>query len=371
MKKPIQVFGFQICNVTDESVDIHIDGEIVDGSTQEILQKWFGDTTSTSYKSFRNELNKHKVKTYNVYINSPGGHVGDALAIHDLLTDLQQKSGKTVNTIGRGIIASAATLILLSSEEPEMSENSWFMMHDVSGGAWGSVTEVENQATTMRKFNDKVRDVYAKKSGSRKEDVAKWMKAETWFTAEEAKEKGLVSKISGEATFTNKISNEVWDMYEYTNKNVLVAYNDFVKPPDSITQQITDMKKFMENLASTIMSAIKGVKPTEETTQEQLVGMIADAVSNTFKDLAPTFETSVLDVVKNQVTEQLKNFKPEIPAPVVDIKNIKIGEQTLEEKLAEIDDSIEQMDDDIANKIGNPIRDTRQIKKVVPIGGFS
>ena len=134
MKTPLQVFTFSIQNKGNRTVDIFIDGQIVDASTQSILKAWFGDETSVSYKSFRDALAKEDADIFNVYINSPGGVVTDAMAIHDLLVQMQTE-GKTVNTIGRGLIASSATLILLAGNEPEMTENSTFMIHNVSGGA--------------------------------------------------------------------------------------------------------------------------------------------------------------------------------------------------------------------------------------------
>lgn len=375
MKKPIQVFGFRIENVTDDSVDVHIDGDIVDGSTQEILKSWFGDTTSVSFKSFRNELEKHKVKTYNVYINSPGGHVGDALAIHDLLVDLQGKK-KIVKTYGRGVVASAATFILLASDSPEMSENSFFMIHDVSGGVWGSVDEVERQAQVMRKFNNAIRDLYAKKTGMRKEDVSKLMSNETWFTAAEAKEKGFIKEISGEAKFSNKIEAQIWNMYDYTDQSVLVAYNNSVQPPtkeDSLTNEIKDMKNILKDLGTQIKNAISGVKPTAETTNEQLVSQIADAVSNAFSGFSDNFENQITALVNTAVTAATKDLKPaETPEPVVpDIKDIKVGDITLEAKLEELDEAIEGLNGSMPTKLGGASQATATTnKKVVPIGGF-
>ncbi len=227
MNKSIDVFNFSFVNSADESVDVHIDGEIVDASTQQIMRDWWGDETSVSFKSFRDEITKSPAKTLNVYINSYGGHVGDAMAIHDLLVDLQNQ-GKTVNTKGRGIIASAATYILMAGNNSEMSKNSWFMIHNASGGVYGDVNIVENYARSLRKFNDATRDFYASATGIPKENITKMMNAETWMTAEEAKEKGFVKSVSGGVSFTNTIPKENW---HYSNRAVLNAYNSSVTKP--------------------------------------------------------------------------------------------------------------------------------------------
>lgn len=290
MKKPVQVFSFSIQNAAPDTVDVHIDGEVVDASTQAMIEAFFGDTTSVSYKSFRNAINASSAKTFNVIINSPGGHVGDAMAIHDLLVDMQSK-GKVVNTIGRGIVASSATLILLAGKNPEMSANSWFMMHTVSGGTYGTVDQVENYAVTMRKFNDSIRDLYSIKSGLRKEDITKLMNAETWLSASEAKEKGLVSIVAEDATFKNLIKKEDWD---FTNSDVLNSYNASVKE-SPITNQFEDMKNFFKDLANEIKNAISGIKPAADNAE--LVNQIATAVSAPFEalDLEAIVNTAVTE----------------------------------------------------------------------------
>lgn len=295
MKKPVQVFNFSVINKANDTIDIHIDGDVVDASTQAMIEAYFGDTVSVSYKSFRNEISKANAKTINVIINSPGGHVGDAMAIHDYLVDLR-KNGTAVNTIGRGIVASSATLILLAGENPEMSANSWFMMHTVSGGIYGTVQQVENYAATMRKFNNSIRDLYASKSGLPVEEIDNLMEAETWLNATEAKDKGLISNVSGNESFSNAISEDQWN---FNNKAILNSYNKFVKPVEN--NQFEDMKNFFKDLATNITNevknALKGFKPQDGTDNEAFINGLAAAVSKPFESL--DIETPVNEAVTN------------------------------------------------------------------------
>lgn len=348
MKKPIQVFSYQISNSANSKVTIHIDGEIVDASTQAMIEAWFGDTTSTSYKSFRNALDKIEAKEYDVIINSPGGHVGDALAIADLLTDLQEK-GSVVNTIGRGIVASSATMILLAGNNPEMSANSFFMMHTVSGGTYGNVDQVENYARTMRTFNNKVRDIYAQKSGLRKEEVTKLMDAETWLTAQDAKEKGFVAKVSGDATFTNCIPVENWD---YNNTDILNSYNNSVK-----TDQPDDMKKLFEDFAATITNLIKGTPVTDKATSQEIVNSIAEKVGEGFKGFGDQMEVAVKEAVTNALKD--KATTDQIQA------SVDLAVQPFKE-------TIDQFEQDQITAKGNASQGSKdEIKNITPIGGFS
>lgn len=321
MKTPLNVFTFQIQNKGNRTVDIHIDGSIVDASTQAILKAWFGDETSTSYKSFRDALAKEDADIFNVFINSPGGVVTDAMAIHDLLVDMQNK-GKTVNTIGRGLIASSATLILLAGKDPEMSENSMFMIHTVSGGAYGTVDQIESYAAAMRKFNNQIVDLYSNRTGMSVQDLNDMMNGETWLTANEAVDKKFISKKSPKVEFKNAIPVEAWP---FQNMAVLNTYNN------SITKEAeTDMKKLFTDFTKTITDLLKGVQPVNsgdaKKDHETLMQNIANAITKPFEDLEAGFETAVNDAVNMAVDAKNKDLVDQITGLETDIENIKGGE---------------------------------------------
>jgi ATP-dependent Clp protease, protease subunit len=358
LKKPISVFSFHIQNATEESVDIHIDGDIVDASTQAVIKAIFGDSTTTSYKSFRNEIDKVKAKTYNVIINSVGGHVGDAMAIHDLLIDLQAK-GKTVNTIGRGIVASSATLILMAGKNPEMSANSWFMMHTVSSGVHGTVDQVENYAVTMRKFNDSIRDLYAEKSGMRKEEVTKLMNAETWLSANEAKDKGLIASVTGSVAFQNLISKEQWD---YSNTAVLNSYNSSVKQ----TSQLDDMKKLITDWGTNLMNAIKGISVTDKTTQQELLNSISEQIGSSAAQLGTSLEPAV-----NEAVTAAFASKPVQDAIALQVTNQVTAATKGMVTKADYDAKVAELEGEIVNKVGGQSQGSRTEKQEVVIGEFN
>jgi ATP-dependent Clp protease protease subunit len=238
MQTQLQIFNFSVVNQSKDSIDIHIDGDIVDSPTKEVLEKFWGDQTSTSYKSFRDRV-PAGVKTVNVYVNSTGGHCGDSLAIHDYLIDLEAK-GVTVNRIGRGIVASSGTYIVMGKNS-ELSENSWFMIHDVSGACAGTVDQIENQAKAMRKFNDAIVSFYSNHTGLSESKISDMMKKETWFTAKEAKEKGFVKKVTNATAFSNSIQNKAWP---FSNMAVLNAYNSFAGKMPSQVKKVKPKNKF-------------------------------------------------------------------------------------------------------------------------------
>lgn len=346
-------------NQNQEALDIHVDGDIVDASTQAMLDAIFGDTVTTSYKLVRDQVIASKAKTINMYINSDGGHVGDALAIYDLLQNEKTK-GKVVNTFGRGIIASSATLLLLASDAPEMSANSFFMIHPVSGGIYGNVNEVENFAATMRTFNTQIENLYVNKTGKSADEIKNLMNKETWFTAQQAKDMGFISNVSGDVQFSNAIDPAAWN---HADRTILNFYNKSVKPVSQPQNMIEDMKKLFNNFQATIVAAIKGVKPTAETTNESLVNSIADAVGNAFAPLGEQLETGV--------NEQISNFfGTEAGKKVIsDYLQSEAGKALIVGQIKK-EDFEEMFQNEILDKIGGKTTTTTTNKETKPIGSF-
>ena len=348
-------FNYVIKNNTDTaSCDIFIDGEIVDARTEQIYKEWWDDDTATSFKNIRKQINEAKAKTINVYVNSGGGQVIEAMAIHDYLKSMEQ-AGKTVNTYGRGLIASAATYILMASKNSTISENSWFMVHNVSGGIYGDVNEIENYAVTMRKFNDQITQFYSSHTGLSNTVIGNMMNKETWMDGKEAHAKGFVKNLESSQTFTNSISKEQW---LFNNTEVLSAYNSFTKQsPNNM-----DFKKLGEELRNSIINHLKDIGVIKNETDTTKLDGIATAVENALKPLNEEVDTKIKDAVKeatkglnttvtNAVTEALKNL-----ATKDDLKNLATT-QTVTDEIKKVTDELQLVKDDVANKItGDPGR---------------
>lgn len=345
MMRQFQVFNFSVQNSAEDVAEINIDGAIVDAETQAFYREWFGDDTSVSFKSFRDQVKALNAKTLNIYINSYGGIVTDAMAMHDLIVDMR-KEGKMVNTIGRGIIASAATYILMAGKS-SMSENSWFMIHNVSGGIWGDVNQVEQYAGTLRKFNNAARDFYATATGKRKEDITKMMDNETWMTAQEAKENGFVQEVSGKVNFTNSIPKEHW---QFSNLAVLNAYNSACSEPPSnspIQNQIEDMKKYFQDLGNNILNAIKGIKAPENNDHSALMTSIGEAVGNKITEAADQVDAAVAEAVSNAAAEEVKKIDQKVSDAVAN------AVKPLNDKISNLEKVNGDLEKDITELKGN------------------
>jgi ATP-dependent protease ClpP protease subunit len=294
----LPVFNYRVMNATGTSkvADVYVDGYIITADSKEWEDMWMdGEGVSTSFKSFRDSILKSDATTFNVYINSGGGVVTEAMAIHDLLKQLQ-KDGKTVNTIGRGLVASAATYILMAGNS-SMTENSWFMIHNVASGGWGDVNEIENLAKQLRSINNSIRDFYATATGLSATEVENLMNAETWLSAQDAFDKKFVKAITVAATISNAIST---DKLGFKNTQGVAAYNSAITtPPTNPSSPINSMKKKFLALLNKVFDG----KPPANVDVEKLAGDLEKEAGE-----VPT-ENSIKEMVKNAVAEALAGNK--------------------------------------------------------------
>ena len=289
--KKLPIFNYNITN-QGERLDVYIDGTIVDAESQEFYKEWWNDDTSVSFKSFRTEIMNSGLRNIRITINSFGGQIGDAMAMHDFIVQLEN-DGYEIETIGMGMICSAATYPLSASKNSKISKNSWYMIHNVSGFAWGDVNEVEKQAKSLRSFNDNIRDFYVNLTGKSTDQVEEWMNAETWFTGPQAVENGFVKSLTNQEKELQPINKADWN---FKNQNPLNVYNSFVNKPTPLQEDNNNSNNIdMKNLATLIGTAISNVFAGYNVTPKNA----GDAAFNP-------------ESITNAVNEALKEFKPEI-----------------------------------------------------------
>lgn len=295
MKNQLHAYKYSFANslYNSDSTDIYIDGYIVDSPTKEILSEYYSDETSVSFKSFRDQILQSPKKQFNIIINSGGGHVGDAMAIHDLIAELENK-GYQFTTKIIGICASATTYIGMSTKNSEISENSWFMIHTVSGGIWGDVDMIENYAATMRKFNNRIVQFYSQRTGISETVISNMMKKETWLTGPEAVAQGFIKNLTPSADFKNKINPDHW---QFANKEVLNFYNSTFN--NQKKQNEMDLKKLGQDLINSITKAFgeKGVT----------IGENDPAITNLQNSITQTLENSLNGFTQEKIQEMVNN----------------------------------------------------------------
>lgn len=133
-------------------------------------------------------------KDIQLYVNCPGGVVYAGLAIYDTMRFVKPQ----VSTICCGIAMSMGSLILAGGAPGKRAAlpNSRILIHQPSGGYQGQSTDVEIHARETIALRRRLDEIYAEHTGQSVERVHGDMERDRFFTAEQAREYGLIDRVS-------------------------------------------------------------------------------------------------------------------------------------------------------------------------------
>jgi ATP-dependent Clp protease protease subunit len=128
-----------------------------------------------------------------IFIDSPGGDADAGYAIFDMIRFVKPP----VWTIGMGLVASAAAIILLASPKERRVglPNSHYLIHQPLSGIRGVATDIEIHARELDKLREKINRLIADETGQTFEQVEKDTDRDYWMNAEEAQKYGLVTRV--------------------------------------------------------------------------------------------------------------------------------------------------------------------------------
>jgi ATP-dependent Clp protease protease subunit len=132
-------------------------------------------------------------KDISIYINSPGGSVTAGLAIYDTIQFLTCD----VNAYCIGMAASMGAVLLAAGTKGKRYAlpNSDIMIHQVSGGAQGTASDVERTVEFMFKLKKRLIKILALHTGKPEEQVKIDSDRDYYMTADEAQAYGLVDEV--------------------------------------------------------------------------------------------------------------------------------------------------------------------------------
>ena len=128
-----------------------------------------------------------------LYINSPGGSVHAGLAIYDTMRLIPND----VSTLAMGFAASMGQFLLCGGTPGKRYAlpNARIMMHQGSAGIGGTTADIEIQAENLEHTKRTMERLIAENTGQSPETIARDGDRDRWFTAEEAREYGMVDRV--------------------------------------------------------------------------------------------------------------------------------------------------------------------------------
>jgi len=136
---------------------------------------------------------KDSKKDIQLYINSPGGSVTAGLAIYDTM----QYVKPDISTVCVGLAASFGAVLLAAGAKGKRFAlpNAEILLHQVAGGVSGQATEIEITAKQIIKIKGRLNKILAKHTGQALPKVETDTDRDFYFSAEEAKEYGIVDEV--------------------------------------------------------------------------------------------------------------------------------------------------------------------------------
>jgi len=134
---------------------------------------------------------KIEPKPINLYITSNGGLVYQVFGAIDTIRGMKVP----VNTICKGFVASAGTLLSLAGKKRYITESSYMLIHELRAGHWGKFTHLSESLDNSKQLMEHIKSYYLAKTKLTSEELDEQLKKDVSWNAQMCLEKGLVDEI--------------------------------------------------------------------------------------------------------------------------------------------------------------------------------
>ena len=135
--------------------------------------------------------NESQNEPINLFISSNGGDVDSGMALYDLMQWLPTP----FHTIGMGVCASMAAILLMGGQKRYIFPHCWVMLHQSSGYFWGDTDTTITRANQMEQQEQQLLKVQALHTGQTVDKITNDTIKEKWFNAQDAVRYGIVDGI--------------------------------------------------------------------------------------------------------------------------------------------------------------------------------
>ena len=278
------------------NVQINILGEISDGLN--------------GFLNLKYRLDEAEGQDIELVINSGGGSVTEGMAMADLISSYPNET----TTTGIGLVASIATVVLLAGKKVQMTENSFMMIHRPWSYSVGNSDELEATAELLDKIEEKLLDIYVNAVNKRKGEemnlrkkIKKMMAAETWMTAEEAKDFGFIDEI----VKTDEKKIDILPLQSSLNKfqNVPAALLINKTNDDDMGNSILEKIKTLLNNTEEIQVVEPTVEPIVEPEKEDELEVAMNILKEKGYTVLTAEEMTALTEKSNEQTTSINEIE--------------------------------------------------------------
>ena len=180
-----------------------------------VRKRYWTNDDAVSAKLVRDSL-EGVDKPILIKLNSPGGDVFEGIEIYNYLKNHDQ----SVTVEITGVAASAASIIAMGADKIIMNTGTTLMIHEASSFAFGNKTDIHKVLNALETIDASLVSIYAERTGIETDEIKDLLNAETWFTAEEAVNKGFADEVKAKAKEEQEDETEEEKVENSININV-------------------------------------------------------------------------------------------------------------------------------------------------------
>lgn len=126
-----------------------------------------------------------------IHIHSYGGELDPTMGTYDII----RNADIPITSIVEGEAASAAAIIAVAAKHRQITKHSSMLIHQLSGGMWGTFAEMEDEMENSKLAMEKIKKILTDRTRIPSEELDKILEHDLDFDAIKCKKYGLVDKI--------------------------------------------------------------------------------------------------------------------------------------------------------------------------------
>lgn len=309
----------------DVPAEIELTGEVC---SEHPVDWWTGEKLEGQFialDEFKEALKLVKnAKNITIKLNSMGGELFAGKAIYDELKEL--KAHKTVKIMG--VAMSAASVIMLAGDKIVANTGDIIMIHEARCTAWDSfdAEQAQRLANSLNGCNKAMAELYSKKTGKGVQEILNAMHNETWFTAQQAKDYGLIDEVlEDEKQVAIAASADGKKLY-CAGKAINL---EGVSIPEAIKKMLPVHKEKQSPVAKKTTDDIKTSEKGDKTKMEAAEIKTVEALENAYPELVKAVRESAIVEAKNTERKRIQEIEEVEASFILDkeqIFNAKFGD---------------------------------------------